>query len=1510
MQAQVSDHWHVGETLLNLYRVVEILGEQESGVTYQVYHRHWHQAMVAKVWSPPQQTKATVEAFRKRCKTWLKLGLHPHLASFYYVRQWQGKLIIFSEYLAAGSLQTWVQTGRLSRSADAIALQQILDIAIQSAWGLDYLHRQGLIHGNLKASNLLLDGQGTVKLTDLHHPTAGRPVDDLRQWVKIILNLTPGAAVLPASLQTLFQQCQTDRPPTLQQCIQQLIGQYHELCHRPYGRQAPATNHWQAENYNNQGVALIDLNRPQDALRLWEKARQVAPHHPAATYNRLLWLWRSRQITETQIRQELDTFPAKAADLVGLLHLERNDPRSAKAAFDRYRLHSPNLSTPLQAAYTLAQEIQPQTDDPNGQVLHREAIATLHYSDDGQYAIWGNQDGSLLLWECRTLQHHRLSGHPGERITLTQFSPDRCYVISLAHHPETNRQTLKLWSRMTGKCLCTFPQLQDWEDLAPTPTAVQQRWSPDSRFFLRKTATMLRIMEVATGACLFVCHGDGTAIALTAQGSQGVTVSSQPRLWDIHRETCLGTIAPNQAVSAIALHPDGQHCVTATSAGEVTVRSLQGQVVMTLTGTTAGIHSLGISQDGQVCLVAGQRVDLWSLETGQWLRSLTDQPSTVAALRPDGKQVLVGGAQLTLWTIDQQQITYQAPFRLCIAQSTTTQATTTQQYQEGITQAEAALARSQWIEAWQQLKAVRSLPSYREDLRAFDLWTRLYTRLPREAIAHCWELQTFTAHIGSIHTAHFSLDGQAFTGSQDGLVKRWHITPDHTFSQVVGNPKGYLDCCDISPSGKSVVTSSRTSGLQQWDADTGALRQTLETQSLYCVSLTQSPDGHYLMGGTAQGELALWDLTTGRRVRHWQAHSSAVQALCFSPDSLYCVSAEAGNTWKRWEIATGTCIQTVTTPQSNLTSIAYSPNGHYLVSTSQDQTLIVWSVGLGQRLHTLRGHSGAVTAATFSRDSHHILSGSTDHTARLWNVLSGDCVFTLNVPGTAVTGVALSPDSRYALTAMANGYGKLWALDWQLSEQPQEGWDEGVRPYLETFLTRQTPYQADAAPTPPTVSWRQRWQDFPWGFLGLWWGLVWALTAAGLDIFSGVGVTPQAYLLAVGVMLSIFGYFWGRQAGNPSVQLGALFASGVLALVGAVDATVRWSSLGAVVWGAIAALMLSGAALGLRPITVVSAPPGLRVCQALRRYWGGWGGLGILAIATGAGIVMEVLITLGGVAPVVLAGVTVGMVAIAQLWHLIRTGVHSKSLIQGAILAALLALTAYKWAVPSYLGILPTHLCTHLESLDPYLARGGNPNGIFLHNNRLPLTHCAIAAEQFDLVERLLNTGADLNHTNADGQSLLILAVEADQLPWVESLIAQGADIDQRDPEARTALHHSQQVAIAQALLDAGADINALSPEHGTPLHWAIASNQADLFQLLLRAGADFNATCTDCDATTPLHAAVRHNRIPMLKALLSAGADLSQTDQNDQTPLEYAQRQNRTEAVRLIEQALEQQDS
>ncbi|MCK4416722.1 MAG: protein kinase, partial [Candidatus Latescibacteria bacterium] len=166
-EADISAEWNINDVILDLYEVQGLLGEGGFGKVYKVHHRGWNIDLAVK--SPRQdyfQTEEQKENFAQECETWINLGLHPHTVSCYYVRTLGGIPRVFAEYVEGGSLKDWIDNRKLYERGHEKALERILDIAIQFAWGLEYAHEQKLIHQDVKPANVMMTADGTVKVTD------------------------------------------------------------------------------------------------------------------------------------------------------------------------------------------------------------------------------------------------------------------------------------------------------------------------------------------------------------------------------------------------------------------------------------------------------------------------------------------------------------------------------------------------------------------------------------------------------------------------------------------------------------------------------------------------------------------------------------------------------------------------------------------------------------------------------------------------------------------------------------------------------------------------------------------------------------------------------------------------------------------------------------------------------------------------------------------------------------------------------------------------------------------------------------------------------------------------------------------------------------------------------------------------------------------------------------------------------------------------------------------------
>lgn len=135
-----------------------------------------------------------------------------------------------------------------------------------------------------------------------------------------------------------------------------------------------------------------------------------------------------------------------------------------------------------------------------------------------------------------------------------------------------------------------------------------------------------------------------------------------------------------------------------------------------------------------------------------------------------------------------------------------------------------------------------------------------------------------------------------------------------------------------------------------------------------------------------------------------------------------------------------------------------------------------------------------------------------------------------------------------------------------------------------------------------------------------------------------------------------------------------------------------------------------------------------------------------------------------------------------------------------------------------------------------------------------------------------------INMLNLEGKSALSWAAESNSYDMIESLLNAGANPGQVDCDGKTALHHV--VTNEYDLEDIG---------HDTIL-------------LLLNAGINVNQP--DNAGYTALHSAVINNNDFMISTLLNAGANVNQTDNEGKTPLFYAEQQQSHEAIAILRSA------
>jgi serine/threonine-protein kinase len=155
---------------LGTYEVTDVLGSGGFGIVLKAFDPALGRVVAIKVLAPQLATSAAARNRFAREARAAAAVVNDHVVAIHAVDSWNGLPYLVMPYIAGCSLQE-----RVDRDGP-MDIKEILRIGIQTAGGLAAAHVQGLVHRDVKPSNILLEnGVERVKLTDFG---LARAVDD------------------------------------------------------------------------------------------------------------------------------------------------------------------------------------------------------------------------------------------------------------------------------------------------------------------------------------------------------------------------------------------------------------------------------------------------------------------------------------------------------------------------------------------------------------------------------------------------------------------------------------------------------------------------------------------------------------------------------------------------------------------------------------------------------------------------------------------------------------------------------------------------------------------------------------------------------------------------------------------------------------------------------------------------------------------------------------------------------------------------------------------------------------------------------------------------------------------------------------------------------------------------------------------------------------------------------------------------------------------------------------
>jgi WD40 repeat protein len=555
-----------------------------------------------------------------------------------------------------------------------------------------------------------------------------------------------------------------------------------------------------------------------------------------------------------------------------------------------------------------------------------------------------------------------------------------------------------------------------------TPFEVRRvRFSRDGKHVLTSNGrgrTPVHLWESATGKQVLVLAAPraGWVGSLSPTGQFLLTsgLDRKRRLWDVATGKVMHTFdGDDWGIEAGPFSPDGKAVVLPDGARDAVVwDTATGAKRLTLAGHTARVRHALFSPDGTRIVTTSddQTVRLWEAGTGRALRTLDWLRHQVrpGVIRPPNRPVLSEVKRVAFSADGKRLLTVDSSYAARVWDTSTGK--------------EVAVFRGMVDHARLSHDGERVLTWVSSAQFRYLLVRDVATG---KEVARC------VGHEDGITAAEFSPDGRTIvSGSYDRTVRLWDATTGQQRAVLRGHQERVDDVCfspdgewiasasddrtarlwrtasvkeratrrgldsqlvRVSPDGERVLAPSGRTAVGVWDVRTG---KQLVDQTGYLLPGGASPDGRLLLlaAGTA---VRVVDAGTGKDQAVLRGHEKAVGRAVFSGDSKRVVTASNDGTARVWAAATGREEVVLRGHTAEVRKAAFDPTGQRVVTASADRTARLWDLGTGKTLAVLKGHADEVVDVCFSADGQRVASTGRDQTLRLWDPTTGRLLATV-----------------------------------------------------------------------------------------------------------------------------------------------------------------------------------------------------------------------------------------------------------------------------------------------------------------------------------------------------------------------------------------------------------------------------------------------------------------------------------------------------------------------------------
>ncbi len=790
------------------YQLVELLGVGAMGAVYRAHQSALARDVAIKVLPSAMAAQPDyVARFNREAKIAASLE-HPHIVPLHDYGQWDGISYVAMRMLTGGTLaqrlnQRAVDEGRLP------ALHETGSLLRQLASALDYAHRKGVIHRDIKPNNIMFDDEGVAYIVDF----------GIARLLNVTTSITGGQTIFGTPHYMPPEQWRDEElgPETDQYALGVVI--YSMVTGQP-PFDAPTTHQLMYKHFHEAAppprARRPSLPPPLEPVLM--RALEKSPKDRYPSVSAFSQEFDSATGSVQEASTDFFTFPLAEQPPVihppvGVYPAPKDDTATVPLATDRQPLEPVAPAAPeppKRAVLPPAPPAFPPYQPPPGSAAEvpqpKRRLSPLVVGVGLGLALL-----SLVVCALLALVSPQLGGDGRATIAVTAppTEVNQAVTSTVAMLGEATAAVETEEIRPTATPTVT---LTDAPTAEPSPTDLPMPGAPtatDLPVSLPATPTMI-LPSTTTPLNLVPLNPPGTRIAVSNARNVG-PVASMPHgtepvrgaafsasgeliatgagdgsihLWSADG-TSLGQLGMGGGVAnGVAFSPDDQYVVSGHEDGTVRLWDVAARAeVAVLNGHGAPVRGVAFSPDGRFIASGGEdnSARLWDVATRSPLRTFTGHSARVmtVAFSPGGARLATGGDDQT-------------------------------------------------IRIW--------------DVGTGALW------------------KTLTESDGSVRALSFNPTGDLLaSGATDGIVRLWDVEAGRQV-RTFGGHSGWVWAVAFSPDGMVLASGGRDNTARLWDVTNGTELAVLNGHTGWVMSVAFSPDGSTLLTGGGDGTARLWDV--------------------------------------------------------------------------------------------------------------------------------------------------------------------------------------------------------------------------------------------------------------------------------------------------------------------------------------------------------------------------------------------------------------------------------------------------------------------------------------------------------------------------------------------------------------------------------------------------------------------------------------------------------------------------